>query len=131
MTRIDEYIVSPAEILRIGPYILVEIAGELGPALLDTGASFSVIDITTAQDLQLEEDKEPHHVVGATGGGMYPRFLTDLYIPVLGFTIDSPMPSLPLMENDHPWVAIIGRDVICQYEFTVNGQTGLIRFASA
>ena len=32
------------------------------------------------------------------------------------------------MQQGHPWVAIIGRDVLCQYEFTVNGQTGLIRF---
>lgn len=114
--------------MSIGPYILVEVAGELGSALLDTGAAFSVIDITTAQDMQLEEDREPYQVIGATGDGTYPRFLADLHIPTLGFTIPSPMPGLPLRDNEHPWIAIIGRDVLCRYEFTVNGQTGLIRF---
>lgn len=131
LTTIAEYIVPPAEIFNIGAYIIVEVAGVMGSALLDTGAAFSVIDIATAQDLQLEEDLEPFEAVGATGGGTYPRFLTDLHIPALGFTIPSPMPGLPLRENEHPWIAIIGRDVLCQYEFTVNGQTGLIRFVSA
>lgn len=130
MTRTVEYTVSPAEIFSIGPYIVVAIGGQSGPALLDTGASFSAIDITTARDMQFEEDIEPHHTVGATGGGTYPRFRVDLNIPALEFTVPSPVRGLPLMQQGHPWVAIIGRDVLCQYEFTVNGQTGLIRFTT-
>ena len=114
----------------MGPSILVEIEGEPSKALLDTGASFSVIDIETARELNLQRDREEFEVVGATGVGSYPQFRTTLHIPALGFTVPSPIPGLPLMEHGHPWAAIIGRDVICQYEFTVNGQTGLIRFAS-
>ena len=125
-----EYTVGPAEILEIGPSILVEISGEPSRALLDTGASFSVIDIETAREMHLEQDQDEFEVVGATGVGSYPQFRTTLHIPALGFTVPSPIPGLPLMEHGHPWSAIIGRDVICQYEFTVNGQTGLIRFAN-
>ena len=131
MMRTVEYTVSPADILEIGPYIAVAIGGQSGPALLDTGASFSAIDITTARDMQSEEDIEPHYTVGATGGGTYPRFWVDLIIPALELTVPSPIRGLPLLQQGHPWVAIIGRDVLCRYEFTVNGQTGLIRFASA
>ena len=117
-------------IQRVGPYILAEFGGEERLALLDTGASFSGIDIAIARELQLAEEEEPHRVIGVTGAGTYPQFRTSLYIPVLHITIPGPMRGLPLRENRQPWAAIIGRDVICQYEFTVNGQTGLIRFAS-
>ena len=130
MTEAVEYRVSPARIQRMGPYILVAIGGEERLALLDTGASFSGIDIAIARELRFAEEAEPHHVVGATGAGIYPQFRARLYIPVLDIDIPSPVRGLPLRENQQPWSAIIGRDVICQYEFTVNGQTGLIRFAN-
>ena len=131
MARVVEYSISPARIRRRGPPILVEINGEASSALLDTGASFSAIDIATAREMQLEEDAESHRAIGATGRGTYPRFRVDLNIPALEFTVPAPIRGLPLTEQGHRWVAIIGRDVLCQYEFTVNGQTGLIRFASA
>lgn len=130
MTGAVEYTVEPAAILEMGPSILVEIAGEPGEALLDTGAAFFIIHIETVQDLHLEQDSEGYEVIGATGGGSYPRFQTTLHIPALEFTIHPPIPGLPLLEHGHPWVAIIGRDVLCRYEFSVNGQTGLIRFSN-
>ena len=115
----------------MGPYILVEIGSEPGSALLDTGASFSAIDISTARDLHLPENEAPHYAVGATGRGQYPRFQVNLGIPLLGFTVTGPIRGLPLTEHGLRWPAIIGRDVLCQYEFAVNGQTGLIRFTKA
>ena len=130
MIETFEYSIPPAEIMRRGPYILVEIGGGPASALLDTGASFSAIDIATARDLQLPEDANYHHAVGATGGGTYPRFQVNLHIPLLRFTVSGPIRGLPLTEHGVRWVAIIGRDVLCQYEFTVNGRTGLIRFVS-
>ena len=51
LTETFEYSVPPAEILRRGPYILVEIGGGSASALLDTGASFSAIDIATGTRL--------------------------------------------------------------------------------
>ena len=130
MAQSVEYFLPSAEIMRRGPYIPVTIDGEEGLALLDTGASLSYIDITTARFMQFAEDETTHRVTGATGRGTYPIFRGNLHIPALELTIRSPIPGLPLREQRLPWVAIIGRDVICQYEFTVNGQTGLIRFAS-
>ncbi len=40
----------------------------------------------------------------------------------------SPIGGLPLRAHGHPWDAIIGRDVLCQYQLTIDGKSGLIRF---
>ena len=128
MTRTAEYTIHPSYILEKGPPIAVQTNGRLFLALLDTGASRSVIDIAAARNMQLVEDDKPFDMIGATGRGRYPQFRVSLYIPMLELTIPSPIPSLPLRESGLAWAVIIGRDVLCQYEFTVNGQTGLIRF---
>ena len=96
-------------------------------ALLDTGASVSSLDITFAQALELSVSGT-HRSTGATGEGDYPNYDAVLQIPVLDITVPSPIGGLPLRAHGHPWDAIIGRDILCQYEFTVNGGTGLIRF---
>ncbi len=129
MAATVEYFLPSTDILRRGPHILVNIDGEDGLALLDTGASRSYIDIAMARFMQFAEDETTHRVTGATGQGTYPRFRANLYIPALELTIRSPIPGLPLRAQRLPWVAIIGRDVLCQYEFTINGETGLIRFS--
>ena len=130
MTGTVEYTIHPSYILEKGPPIIVRIDDVPGLALLDTGASRSVMDITMARAMGLPEDETQGFVAGATGRSAYPQFQADLYIPDLEYTLPSPIQGLPLRENDHPWIATIGRDVICRYEFTVNGQTGLIRFVS-
>ncbi len=131
MARTAEYTIHPSYILEKGPPIVVQISGRPFLALLDTGSSRSVIDIAAARNMQLVEDDKPFDVIGATGRGRYPQFRASLYIPMLELTIPSPIPSLPLRESGLAWAVIIGRDVLCRYEFTVNGQTGLIRFARA
>ena len=129
MPRVIEYRISPASaILLLGPAIEVEIQGKRKNALLDTGAAFSHIDIGMARELGLAEGGT-HEVLGVTGRAAYPTFPTGLYIPPLDITIPGPMPGLPLRENDLQFDAIVGRDVICRYEFTVNADTGVIRFA--
>ena len=130
MTRTAEYTIHPSYILEKGPPIVVQINGQPFLALLDTGASRSVIDIAAARDMRLVEDDKLSDMIGATGRGRYPQFQASLYIRILELTIPSPIPSLPLRESGLAWAVIIGRDVLCQYEFTVNGQTGLIQFAS-
>ena len=128
MPRVIEYRINPASaILLLGPAIEIEIEGTGKRDLLDTGASFSHIDIEMARDLGLAEGGT-HEAVGVTGRGAYPMFTTDLYIPPLDITIPGPIPGLPLRENDLRFDAIVGRDVICRYEFTVNSETGLVRF---
>ena len=93
---------------------------------MDTGASVSSLDITFAEALELPVSGT-HRSTGATGEGDYPNYDASLLIPVLNATVPSPVGGLPLRAHGHPWDAIIGRDVLCQYEFTVNGETGLIR----
>ena len=128
MARTIEYHISPADYVKaIGPVIGVEVQGEEGIALLDTGAAWSSIDINFASSLLLLQG-QPHETAGATGRGTFPTFRTNLYIPVLVYTVSGPIPGLPLRRIGHELDAVIGRDVICRYEFSMNGETGLIRF---
>lgn len=128
MARVIEYHISPAGYIRtIGPVIAIEVQGREGIALLDTGATWSSIDINFARSLSLPQG-QPHETAGATGRGTFPTFRTNLYIPVLDFTVTGPVSGLPLRGNGHELDAVIGRDVICRYEFTINAGTGVIRF---
>ena len=126
-----EYRIGPVSaIRRHGFTIRVEIAGKALNALLDTGASSSVIDIRMARQLNLVEGRS-RQVVGVTGGGRYPTFVADLAVPVLDFTLTGPLVGMPLRDNGLVFEAIVGRDVICRYEFTVNASTGVIRFTES
>lgn len=123
-----QYTMAPDLLRFVGPAINVTVNGTVGAALLDTGASYSSIDLTFAEALQLPASGT-HQTAGATGGGTYPNFDTTLYIPILDVAVPSPVGGLPLREYGHPWDAIIGRDVLCRYEISINGRTGLIRFS--
>ena len=123
-----EYHISPADYIRtIGPVIAIEVEGSAGIALLDTGAAWSSIDMNFAKSLSLPQG-QPRETAGATGRGTFPTFRTNLHIPILDYTVTGPIPGLPLREIGHELDAVVGRDVICRYEFTMNANTGLIRF---
>ena len=124
-----EYSVGSELAYELGPVIGVVINGHTGIALLDSGAGGSAVDISLASSLQLAQDGKPHTVTGVTGSGTYPRFQANLTIPILGETITELIPGLPLKENGMILDAIIGRDILCKYEFTFDGRTGRIRFA--
>ena len=125
-----QYYAPPESLLRWGPYIPVVVAGVEGMALLDTGAYASAIDISLALDLQLPS-RGTHETIGATGADEYPRFDAVLEIPLLETTVAPPLRGLPLQILEHPWIAVIGRDVLCQFELLINGRTGLIRLERA
>ena len=125
-----KYYVSPKSLLELGPYIRVAVAGTEGWALLDTGAYASAIDITLASGLQLPV-LGTHETAGATSIGEFPQFNTSLEIPMLEIAVPPPLRGLPLQTMGHPWVAIIGRDVLCRFEMLINGRTGLIRLEPA
>ncbi len=118
ITEPVQYRVSPELLRWDGPPIGVVVAGRAGLALLDTGAGISCVDIAFAASLQLSEEGT-HEVTGATGTGAYPKFKTDLYVPPLKVAVSSPIVGVPLRRMGHPWDAIIGRDVLCQFEMTV------------
>lgn len=94
---------------------------------MDTGAAYSGIDIGMARELNLIEGRS-RQVIGVTGGGSYPTFLADLVLPMLDYTLPGPLIGIPLRNSGILFNAIVGRDVICRYEFTINASTGLIRF---
>lgn len=125
-----QYYVPPESLLIWGPYIPVAVAGEEGVALLDTGAFASSVDISFAISQRLPVTGA-HETVGATGAGEYPMFDADLEIPLLEIAVPPPLRGLPLQEHGHQWDAIIGRDVLCQFELLINGRTGLIRLERA
>ena len=110
--------------------IRIAIAGTEGWALLDTGAYASAINITLALNLQLPT-QGTHETTGATGSGEFPQFEAVLEIPLLEIAVAPPLRGLPLRELGHPWAAIIGRDVLCQFEMLINGRPGLIRLERA
>lgn len=121
-----QYYISPQSLLTDGPSIPVAVAGVEGTALLDTGADLSSIDIAFAQQLQLPI-RGIHESTGATGAGEYPLFDAVLGIPLLEIVVPPPLRGLPLQTQGHPWDAVIGRDVLCQFEMLINGRTSLIR----
>ena len=128
--RTVEYQIEPAHLLHLGPYITVSIRGHTFRALLDTGAGGSSIDLTIAGVLNLPQNGTQDST-GVTGKGTYPKFAVDVYIPRLKLTLPSPVPSLPLMANGLPWAVIVGRDVLCRYDFGVDGRTGTVRLTSS
>ena len=128
MAKEYEYRIGPVSAIRPQGFTIgVEIAGEKLNALLDTGAAFSGIDIGAARDLNLTEGRH-RQVIGVTGRSSYPTFIADLVVPILELTLPGPLVGLPLRSNMIPLDAIVGRDVICRYEFTMNASTGIIRF---
>ena len=94
--------------------------------MLDTGAAWSSIDMDFAGSLSLPHG-QPRETAGATGRSTFPTFRTDLYVPVLEYTVSAPIPGLPLQRIGHELDAVIGRDVICRYEFAMNPASGVIR----
>ena len=125
--EVSHYRLEPEDIERLGVMIPILVGESIGVAIVDTGARITVIDIEYARELGLEEDGT-HRITGATGEGEYPRFKTNIELPWLNVTVPSPVGGAPLRTNNIPWNALIGRDVILQFELRVDGTTGMITF---
>ena len=125
--EVSRYRLEPEDIERSGVVIPILVRESTGVAMVDTGARITVIDIEYARELGLEEDGT-HRITGATGEGDYPRFRADIEVPWLNVTVPSPVGGAPLRTNNIPWNALIGRDVILQFELRVDGMTGMITF---
>jgi hypothetical protein len=114
-------------LLDNGPHIPVIIASHPTVALLDSGARFSYIDIELAANLSAPQAGQ-HTAHGATSTDRHPSFDVSFYIPLLSLSLRSPIRGLPLREQEHFWQVIVGRDVLRNYELTIDWRTGLIRF---
>ena len=125
--RVTEYYSpSPDFLIDNGPHIPVTIRGHSTVALLDSGARHSYIDIQLAEDLGARQTGQ-HTARGATSTDSHPSFNVRFQIPLLSLSLQPPIRGLPLREQEHFWQAIVGRDILRNYQMTIDWRTGLIR----
>ena len=93
-----QYHIPPDRLRSRGPGIVITLNGSLSLALLDTGASFSYVDIAAAERLDAPIVAK-HDAAGATGDGTYPTFELAFHIPQLDVFVPSPVRALPLKQS--------------------------------
>lgn len=93
------------------------------PALVDTGASASCIDSALAQSLGLPMSGRDN-VAGVGGISLVDRYLAQIYIPSLNWTIYGPLSGVYLSAGRQPYQALIGRDFLSNFRMTYEGRTG-------
>lgn len=98
---------------------------EILPALVDTGAQESALDVELANSLNLPI-LERRLIAGA--GGLFEStvYLAQIYIPELDFTIVGPFDSANLATSGQPYYALIGRTFLRHFNMTYEGQTGSV-----
>ena len=114
----------------MGPQLPVHLPGAATPvpALLDTGAAMSIIDIDLAQALHYPPTSDKMPIGGVGQGEEHPTFEIDVHIPDLGRDVPKPIASGPLIRSRLAFVFIIGRDVLLDYILTIDGPNRTIRF---
>ena len=125
--EVSRYSIPGDQLESSGPYIPVLIGNLMCIALLDTGATMSLIDIMTAREQNLPE-AGTGPISGVTGTAEYPLFDTTIDIPWLDTRVPSPIQGAPLRTNNIPWHAVIGRDILLRFEFRIDGPSGTITF---
>lgn len=93
------------------------------PALVDTGASASCIDAALAQSLGLPLSGRDN-VAGVGGISPVDRYLAQIYIPSLNWTIYGTFSGAYLSAGGQPHQALIGRDFLKNFRMTYEGRTG-------
>ena len=129
MPRLIVSITLPAERLELGPQLAVNIPGSDYPlpALIDTGAAMSLIDVDLAQALYTPAP-DVLAIGGVGQGDEQPTFDVDVYIPDLSRYVPKPIAGAPLIRSGMPFVFIIGRDVLLDYVLTIDGLSRTISF---
>lgn len=61
----------------------------------------------------------------------HPSFNVSFHIPLLSLSLRPPIRGLPLRKQEHFWQAIVGRDVLRNYELTIDWRNGLIRLVGS
>lgn len=120
-----------AEQLAQGPQLPIYLPNDPNltpmPALVDTGAARSIIDVDLANRFFLPT---PHSVsIGGLGQGEeYPTFDIDVHIPDLNRHAPKPIASGPLLRYGIPFTFVIGRDILLDYILTIDGFERTISF---
>ena len=95
------------------------------PALVDTGASLSCIDVTLAEQLQLPlVDRRP--VIGVHGPEETNFYAAQLYNSDLGRSNHGLFAGLPLKGSGQLHYALIGRSFLERFSMTYEGRTGRV-----
>lgn len=92
------------------------------PAMVDTGASITAIDVGTAQRLGLQPTGSID-IAGATGAGKQPLFAALFRIPDPFIEWD-PMTLAGAQLPGAPFQILIGRNVLCSMTLSYDGKSG-------
>lgn len=92
------------------------------PAMVDTGASITAIDVGTAQRLGLQPTGSID-IAGATGAGQQPLYAALLRIPDPFIEWD-PMTLAGAQLPGAPFQILIGRNVLCSMTLSYDGKSG-------
>ena len=131
----------PDQLVSLGPRIRVQIgfepyySRELGrlpdlpeyllPALIDTGASNTCIDVTLAKALDLPVvDRQT--LVGVHGPQETDFYRAQVHVPDLRAMFDRSVAGLPLRSERLPFFALLGRDFLKLFTMTYHGPTGSV-----
>lgn len=105
-----------------------QLAAQPVPALLDTGASQSCMDIGLAARLRLPViDKG--NVAGVGGAVEVPVYLAQIFVPMLGFTQYGRFAGVHLSSGGQLHQALIGRSFLRRMIMTYDGRTGKVSVA--
>ena len=125
---IVSYSLNPTLLNLVGPTIDVLLDGRPFKALIDTGADRSSVDMTNAAKFGWPSNGV-YEAIGVTSKDQYPLYEVKMTIPTLNnVEVQSPVPGLPLKRQGMVWDAIVGRDILSQFELRINGTTGLVTF---
>ncbi|MDE2787834.1 MAG: aspartyl protease family protein [Chloroflexota bacterium] len=108
---------SPGRRAQLPPEVL--------PALVDTGAQESALDVELADSLNLPV-LERRLIAGAGGFFETTVYRAQIYIPELDFTIDGPFDSADLAAGGQPYYALIGRTFLRHFNMAYEGRTGSV-----
>ena len=89
---------DPSQLEQSGVMLPILVQSTMGIAMVDTGSRISLIDISFARELEINEEGD-HKITGITGRGTFPKFSTEIEIPWLEATIPSPVGGAPLRES--------------------------------
>ena len=129
MPKLIASITLAAARLELGPQLPVNLPGfdYHPPALIDTGAAMSLIDVDLAQ-AWYTPTTDLLAIGGVGQGAEQPTFDIDVHIPNLSRYVPKPVASAPLLRSKIPFVFIIGRDVLLDYILTIDGPGRTITF---
>ena len=108
------------------------IAPDLLPALVDTGATESCIDADYAHSLGLLTFNRDDDSVVMGIGGVTPldHYLAQIYVPALDETIYGLLAGVRLQAGRQPYYALIGRDFLQNFTMSYEGPTGVVTLSN-